>query len=273
MRKPVSFRYLKPVMILAISLLIISSSILISEVSEASADEVPTWEVGDYWHYNRTDDDVVTPFRTEVVSDDENIKIDDKIFECYRVNYTWIRDGIPEVESHFYTRDGLSAVVEASDEGIYAYNPTLKQFDFPLEGGKTWSTVAIRWEKPEEEGATWEEGRRIELEYKIEGKFSVEVPAGTYDAYLINMTRYENGPEHIHNYYSPEVKNMVKREEYHYGNLIGSENLTNYGLEERDEDDNDDTPFLSSGVVVLLLASSAVIYSIRGKFKEKHYKK
>ncbi|MFW5904182.1 MAG: hypothetical protein ACOCTK_01810 [Candidatus Saliniplasma sp.] len=271
MLKLIERGYVKTLIIFAISLLVISSSGSMIQEVQASAEEVPTWLEGDYWHYNRTEDDNVVPYRTEVVSTDENIKIDDRIFECYRLNYTWMGDGKPEVESHFYTRDGLSVVVEASNDGLYAYNPTLKQFDFPLEGGKTWDTVAIRWEEPEDNEETWVEGPKIELEYTVEGRFTVEVPAGTFDTYLINMTKYENGPEHIHNYYSPEVKNMVKREEYYNGKLIGSENLTDYGLEERNEED-DDTPFLSTGVVVLLLASSAVVYYIRDKFKEKHYR-
>ncbi|MFO7792463.1 MAG: hypothetical protein R6W73_05710 [Candidatus Saliniplasma sp.] len=275
MRKPVSFRYLKPIIILAISLLVISSSSFVSEMGEASEDEVPTWVEGSYWSYNRTEGDEITLYTKTVGSDDEPIDIDGDIFECYMLNYTVIKGGDIDTETHFYTKDGLSLVAEINSDGVYAYNPTVNEIDFPLEAGKTWTSAAIRWEKPEEEGEYWEEGQRMDFDFEVEGKSQVEVPAGTFDAYLINMTIYEEEPEdkvdlHIHNYYSPEVENTIKIEEYEFGTLRGKEELEDFHLEESEEEnDDDEVPFVGTGAIILMLAGSAIIYSFHKKFKEK----
>ncbi len=274
MRKPANYGYLKPLMILVISLLIISSSSFIIEDVEASGEELPTWVEGDYWHYNKTferdtQDDVT--FRSEVTSEEEYIDIDNEMFECYMVNYTWIIDQVPETETHFYTKEGLSLVAEITPDGTFAYNPTVKLFDFPLEGGKEWTSAAIRWRMADDE--EWQEGPRLNLRFTIEGKTTVEVPAGTFETYIINMTGADEngGQEHILNYYSPEVKNMVLREEYQYNVLMNTEELTEYNLEERTEDD-DEIPYLGTGVFTLSIAASALIYLSKSKIKENNHK-
>ncbi|MGM0405000.1 MAG: hypothetical protein ACQEQM_02525 [Thermoplasmatota archaeon] len=272
MKGSASLRYLKPIMILAISLLIISSSSFVSEMGEASEEEVPTWVEDSYWSYNRTEGNKIINYTKKVDSDEEYIDIDGDIFESYMLNYT-VEEGEIDTETHFYTKDGLSLVAEINSDGVYAYNPTVNEIDFPLNVGKTWTSAAIRWEKPEEEGEYWEKGERMDFDFKVESKSQVKVPAGVFEAYLINMTIYEEGPDkqydlHIHNYYSPEVENTIKIEEYEFGTLRGKEELVDFHLEEREEND-DEVPFVGTGFIILMLAGSAIIYTFYKKFKEK----
>jgi len=257
-------RYVTTTVLILISFLIISSSALMTESSDISADEVPTWVEGDNWSYRSNESYRVQNYTAEMVSEREHIDIDETIFDCYMINYT-IDDF---VETHFYTIDGLSLVAEMSDEGTFAYNPTLKRFEFPLDVGTTWDSATIIWREPED-GGTWEKQQEWELEFKVEEITTVEVPAGTFDTYVINITQYEGMGEFVeYYYYSPEVKNMVKREEYLYGNLQLTEELTDYELMER-EDDDDDIPFLNTGIIILTMAASAVIYSFHYKKKGK----
>ncbi len=263
-------RYLSTALIIVLSFLIISSSALITESSDISADEVPTWVEGDNWSYNETRMGDTITYTAEVVSEKEHIDIDETIFDCYMVNYSF-------GETHFYSIDSLSLVAEITDDGTFAYNPIQRRFDFPLELEKTYTTVYQEWKKPED-GGTWEEvGGNIEVEFNVEGIYSVDVPAGNFDTILINITQHEGIDAYYeHYYYSPEVKNMVKREEYfiYRPDPLAREELTDYELMEREEKDEDNgqlIPYLNTGVVLLIIATSAVVYSLNYKIKGKDH--
>jgi len=211
----------------------------VEENGEASSEDVPRWVEGDYWHYNRTEkEEKSVSYTMRVSSEEEVVDIDGTRFECYMVNYTWVVDGVPEMETHFYTTDDLSLVGEITEEGTYAYSPPVNNMDFPLEVGKEWTSSYIIW-KESENGGTWElvTSEPIELRFNIEGREIVNVPAGTFETYIINMTQaddYGSG-DYVLNYYAPVVNNMVMIENFQTGGLTYREELMEYNLEEREE--------------------------------------
>ena len=265
------FKYTKPVIIIAISLLIISSSALIIENVEASSEEVPRWVEGDYWEYNRTKGEQSLSYTMRVSSEEEVIDIDGTHFECYMVNYTWIIEGVPEMETHFYTKDGLSLVAQMSEDETYAYNPTVNSMDFPLEEGKEWTSSYLIWKQPED-GGTWTQitEEPIDRKYIIDGRETVNTPAGTFETYIINMTQADDldGNRHVLNYYSPEVNNMVMVENFQMGGLTDREELIEYNLEEREEEE-EDIPYLGAGVVFLSIGASTLVYLCKKKIKKR----
>ena len=212
----------------------------VEENGEASSEDVPRWVEGDYWHYNRTEaEEKSVSYTMRVSSEEEVVDIDGTRFECYMVNYTWVVDGVSETETHFYTTDGLSLVAEITEEGTYAYSPPVNNMDFPLKVGKEWTSSYHIW-KVSEDGGTWElvTEEPVNRKYIIDGRETVNTPAGTFETYIINMTQADNldGNGYILNYYSPEVNNMVMVEKFQRGRLTDREKLMDYNLEERVEE-------------------------------------
>lgn len=85
-----------------------------------------------------------------------------------------------------------------------AFSPPVDEYNFPLSVGKTWTTT---YNFTRSEGNDWGWGT-ITANHSIEGKEIVTVKAGTYECYKIKID-YGGGLV-IYNWYSPQVKNVVK---------------------------------------------------------------
>jgi hypothetical protein len=85
-----------------------------------------------------------------------------------------------------------------------AFSPPIDEYNFPLSVGKTWTTTC---NFTRSEGNDWGWGT-ITANHSIEGKEIVTVKAGTFECYKIK-TDYGGGLV-IYNWYSPQVKNVVK---------------------------------------------------------------
>ncbi|MFO7991873.1 MAG: hypothetical protein R6U61_06240 [Thermoplasmata archaeon] len=254
----------KTMVIVSLSLILfICSSFAIEPVGSSEAD-IPSWFEGDNWSYERGEGDQNTRYTMEVVSENQKIDINEEIVKCYEVSYSWKSNGEDGEETHYYDMDNLSLTAEMTTIGTFAYDPSPDRFNFPLKEGKTWSSTAVRWEKPKGGGGEWEEVARFQFDFRVEEKKSVKVPAGKFMTYLVNMSEEEGvyGEDYVHFYYSPDVKNIVKKEEYLYGELVNTERLMDFQIK-----DENKSPSIGTGVTILTVSSASLIFFYSKKKK------
>lgn len=247
--------------------------------------ETPVWNTGDYWVWRISEpgfresmkayatDKLETNAFTSIVKGREVIEGE----ECYYCLELY--DGHPDTEHHSYY---LVSCPPTEFYGI-EYNtttgdPVMKSVirpegnyivEFPLYVGKTWEgeCTYVSWTY-EKDTDKWEQSEEIfaRIEAEVKDIESVEVEAGTFEAYRIEAMNYTYNVLKSVVWYSPEVKNTVKGEIYIYEDKIPQMylefELTEYYLP---------TPFLWEGIIVaaaVLGGAAAVVYGRKRKSEQ-----
>lgn len=193
---------------------------------------VPVWNTGDTWVW-QVSEPGIGKSREVFLSEEKEINlltsvVQGKEFiegaECYHDYETY--DGHPESEYHSYY---LVSCPPTEHHGIQYDTQTKKPVmkstidpgnyivQFPLYVGQTWNEnyTFVEWTYQEETDA-WTETSEItvEIEAEVKGIESVTVPAGTFEAYKIEVMYYTFKMVKSVIWYSPEVKNSIKGEAY-----------------------------------------------------------
>jgi hypothetical protein len=193
---------------------------------------VPVWNTGDTWVW-QVSEPGIGKSREVFLSEEKEINVLTSVVqgkefiegaECYHDYETY--DGHPESEYHSYylvscpptehygiqydTRTKKPVMKSTIDPGNYIVQ-------FPLYVGQTWDEdyTFVEWTY-QEETDTWTQTSEItvEIEAQVKGIESVTVPAGTFEAYKIEVMYYTFKMVKSVIWYSPEVKNSIKGEAY-----------------------------------------------------------
>ena len=205
---------------------------------QSSMCDAPVWNVGDCWVWDVTEpgwgksrevflsEEMETNLLKSVVRGKEFMEGE----ECYHNFETY--EGHPESEYHSYY---LISCPPTEHHGIEynteTGNPVMKStiypgnfiVQFPLDLGKRWEGEYkfVEWTR-DEDTDTWVQSTEIsvEIEAEVTSIESVEVEAGTFTTYRIEMMYYTFKMLKSVVWYSPEVKNTVKGEAYVYEDKI-----------------------------------------------------
>jgi hypothetical protein len=175
--------------------------VLFSVNAFAQGTDKPDVHVGDRWSWQHTNG---------LANEKDLTRIEDIIEVSDNEIRTRVRvKGKSESGIATYTREWNPTDV------IYAqYDPNLKEYAFPLEVGKKWKSSADkRLFSNGKHGKFFLEGEVVAFE-------KVTVPAGTFDAYKINVALDASGTDEDANigntvetyWYAPSVKRYVKYE-------------------------------------------------------------
>ncbi len=264
--------------IVALTLLIIFSSSISSFATGANdAPDVPTWEKGDSWKYENyyKGAEKTNYFYKNVTKEGEYVNGQ----VCYKVemiqnhtniaNYYNKRGDLARVKvEHLFTKMG-----QDRDE-VITFEPPFKRFEFPLTNGSEWSLETVR--------TSSEFGKRnISYEFQCFGQGNVTTQAGTFEAYLIGMSETYPDADFYHHmytkiYYSPEVKNEVRRENYQVsqegelgqpqsGLELVSYDITPPDTENKNEETDSSTPFIAPYIMIPVVASIAILVRYKDK--------
>ena len=174
----------KIICVLLLFVLLISTGICLAEEQVA---EKPTYTKGDFWFY--VERNLSKKMRLTFLREEK----DKYVFKLGKSDRT---------SDYYFTSD--------IKRGIGYPAPII---EFPLKVGKKWEYRYQR--KGSTKGPTED---NILAEHKVEAYESVTVPAGTFQAFKINVKHEATGsrslvtmPEKMYFWYAPEVKQLIKR--------------------------------------------------------------
>jgi len=155
------------------------------------AGDLPTWSPGYQWHYRWTDPRGSGTYIRSVTGEEW---IDGVPFYLMRTGNRVIYWGKTDLA---WVMERVNGEVESQAVPIY------RKFAWPLRPGKTWES-RYRWANLGH-GTTEERVRR----HRVAGIESVQVPAGTFQAYRIIVTD-STGKKLSEYWYSSDVRWLVK---------------------------------------------------------------
>ncbi len=281
--------------ILALSLIFFitlqASSIVYSEVNQS---EKPSYSIGDSWEYSVDDKRLMmTRSLTKSVVREATVEVSGNDYDCYVIELEGSGEssemGITvkfTVEGEIYLQKSDLTIVEMKleeteetefgGETTYmitektnsTYDPPLNELNFPISDGKVWTVNTTETVKQKTvfdgiEPPETEETNEIFREYNVRIE-NVTVPAGTFEAFLINYTDTNGYSEY---YYSSDVGYFVKIITYDgYGLIETEEELVNYTYAGSPPAPLDWQLILVIAIVVIgIVAISAILIMRRGK--------
>ena len=154
--------------------------------------ELPEWNVGDRWEYETPYYGMVVKEKTEV-TDITTIDVNGTNYEVYIVLTT---SSVPwgDIELYKYIAVNDMAIVKtrtiqssgnSSIETVIIYRPPKKEYDFPLDFGKSWASSYTRYQHSESLGYI---NATDNLRYHIDKIDRIKVKAGTFECYVISET-------------------------------------------------------------------------------------
>jgi hypothetical protein len=154
----------------------------------------PVWNLGDKWTYKKVTGEI---FSNEVVKIAEDLFIT-KI------------DGQRHLLGYDKKTMNNIFIVEKGGKRIENRSPWVKLFDFPMFTGKKWSDATSVITSVSKIEATFSS------EFQVEGIEEITTPAGTVKAFKIYVKQTLISPSRgsgwVRYWYSPAVKNWIKRE-------------------------------------------------------------
>ena len=155
--------------------------------------EAPVWNVGDKWIWNSTDG---ATLNSEVVKVEGN-------------SYIVKMEGDPDLYAYDKKTMNINLLLKKDGRRFKVDFAWRKVLDFPIFVGKSWIDTAYR--KP----AGYDIETTYIHEFRIDGVEDITTPAGAFKCYkirlkLTNLSNHSSG--WVHYWYSPEVKNWIKRE-------------------------------------------------------------
>jgi hypothetical protein len=189
------------------------------------------WTKGDFWDYSSQvtygGEPGNTTYKVEVLGEQDLGSPGYSTYHCL----IWINI----TSTHGEMRAGLHVYYLTGNLGLarmgkypsankyITYSPPVETFRFPLEYGSEWSAAPLIEQKQTSPPSS---GSYIaHLNFTVSGPERVDVPAGSFDAYVIDTRK----PTRIHIssfYYSNAVGNAVKIENV----SIGFDSYFNYGI-------------------------------------------
>jgi hypothetical protein len=194
----------------------------------AAAQGAPSWSTGNQWTYSTKL--LNTPVTIVMaVKGQTSLTIGSTTYPVWNLNVsTTATSGggsISFYEDVYLTVDGLKQAQTHSSfiaPTTSTYNPPQPQFVFPLAPGNSWNgttnvtttTNSGTTSSPQSYSGT------------VTAEQTITVPAGTFTTEVVRTPA--SGSTYTLTYYSEQVGNAVKMEDYLLGSLTGSENLTAY---------------------------------------------
>lgn len=184
---------MKRILILSLSILFFAQIVYAQDKIEA-----PVWNVGDKWTFKGVDGNT---FTNQVMDIKEDL-------------FVVRMGGNPNLNAFDKKNMNVKFLIAEGGRQVEADNPLRKLFDFPIAVGKKWSDVTTAY--PPTGPKKRRMGKMIfDHDFKVEGTEEITTPAGKFNAYKIHYKstdRNSNRSGWIRFWYSPEVKNWVKRE-------------------------------------------------------------
>ncbi len=287
------YKALNKTIVLGVALLM-TFTILVSFTTRPNAAkkpkeiEAPDWNKGDQWKYRiKVGPDTMGNVTQRIKNTDSRltgITTGSGEEKEYDNVYHMVKEGKNKVHE-FYQKESLSLIYSDTEGGGSTfYNPPLADFDFPHKVGEEWNDTS---EEYVEKRTGYEQARRIRINGTVEKKVTVDVLAGEFEAYKLNVTLVTEKEEgvsigRIVSYYSPKVKNNVLIESYETKldprggepteKFTGRQVLFSYDLKTDNGNNNNNgnkIPLVNSGTVVFIFVTTAGLYSWKIRHKEK----
>ncbi len=255
------FQVVSILTLLLIFVPIISNLTIQSSAASEKEANLPKWNKGDSWKYRREQPQGNMTTRVfyylNITSENADITIDGEEHESYEATYNF--QYRLTTEKHYHEKETLHETLFTTQDGkTLFYKPSWKRFDFPIKEGKTWEVHVTQYEK-----ATGNSTAKMDLKYVCNGRETINTPAGDFLTYRINRTDLNDDTSYVRIFYSPEVKNFVKKEYVQQNMLVGTDLLADYDVE---KDDNEDSiPNLGVPFFTMILALSSTIFYYKKK--------
>lgn len=222
--------------------------------------ENPKWEVGDRWVYETPYYGACIKERKEVINI-TTINVNNTDYEVYVVKSS-VSNWIADITTYGYYLINNLAIIKIEGvwdsgtnktETVVIYDPPKQEYVFPLFVGKTWISTYKRSQESDISGSL---NATDTLHYNVTGIETIKVKAGTFECYVIEESE---GGGHVDNiiWYSPKVKNWVKRKEN--PRIIIETELISYkvaGLEENEFN------FFSIPYLLFIILISVIIVAL-----------
>lgn len=267
--------------VMAISLftlfMISSLSLPVLNAETTPPPDKPTWEMGDSWKYeNYVKGAEKTNYFYKNVTN-KGVYVNG--MTCYKVE---MNQNGTNIANYYNKRNDLARVkveylysnMGQDNDEIITYQPPFTRYEFPLKNGTKWSFETVR--------TSSEHGKRnISYQVRCFEKANVTTKAGVFEAHLIGISETYPDSDSYHHvytkiYYSPEVKNEVKQENFQVsqegelGEPQSSMELVSYDITPPEtEEDNDDSSSSSPSVTVFSLILTVVSTAIIVRYKYK----
>jgi hypothetical protein len=256
----------RPVLIIAISIVAIAIGIPRAAHADASSPS-STLAIGDWWKYDfqiRIDGLTLTGPITETLASQQSISIHYVDYNSYRITLSgsgsvtgsilgysvsgsWTASGedytrttdLADIKSHISFQISIQIAAPVPNNSFTTTlisdttnNPPSQTLQFPLSVGAHWATTVTSttstttYSTPNPTPVTNVTTTTDSQNSDVTSYSVTAVPAGSFDTYLVRTTSSSGS---TNNYYSPEVENMIKIQDYNStGGLTASFNLSAY---------------------------------------------
>ena len=169
------------------------------------AEKRPEWKIGYQWRYALSAPGIKGVLTSEVVREESF-------------------DGVPTYvlrvgkNEYLHAKDDLSLLATLSEGRTVTKNtPPLQLAAWPLEVDKEWrNTILI-------ENVERKTSQKIDMESMVATAEEIKVPAGTFEAFKFETYAYQTGELVSEQWYSPQVKWLVKSKTYRQEGAIEQE--------------------------------------------------
>ncbi len=174
--------------------------------------DMPAWRVGYRWEYNWKRPGSSGTYTKEIIREDTSEGVPTFVARVLR-------------SEEFYTKDTLGLLATVSEgKPISMQRPPFQFFVWPLEVGREWRTA------PERDSLEDESSSELMLLMRVTNLEEVSVPAGTFEAFRVEMYEGYSGLLIMEYWYSPKVKWMVKVKQ-HWPNTVYEQELRSFKVD------------------------------------------
>jgi len=211
----------------------------------------PEWQVGDFWEYEMAIFYPNSNFSAKgklEIKEEKTITVNLTEYNVYEQIGSFNFTNMDLNYAFYYNKSNLAElklVAYSSSPGVtyhveYTYDPPL-DYDWPLKVGDSWQVETTETVYDESNSSVFSE--EITKNYECLRKTEVNIPAGSYNCYEVKSwnEKDDKSKEYLIEYYSTEVGNTVKQEQYSNDSLHVSMILTSYkyGSQSNDSSDED----------------------------------
>jgi hypothetical protein len=252
-----------------------------SSFTALSDAELPQWMVGDKWTYNSISHSVTRTLTVEV-TDISTVNVNGTDYDVYVVEtstaITVENNTYTTIITNYIIRSTFETVktefAESDPEGLIyemtmTYSPPRKDYDFPLEVGKTWYSnyTEILFDGFDYNNIS------MSISYLVTEIEYLTLEVGTFECYKIEVN--DGMVSTYYNWYSPDVNNTVEA-------TIGTDlflplELTSYTISGGGDGDGDsepaEIPYLLLLIPIIIAVILVVMIILKKKSNEKKKKK
>ena len=158
--------------------------------------EAPVWNVGDRWTYKSVTGNTWT----------------NQVLEIKEDLYILKPGGARNLNGYDKKSMNVKSIIEEDGKAVEADFHLRKLFDFPISVGKKWSDVTTFYPSS---GVTHQGKIIYDHDFQVKDIQEVTTPAGRFKAYRIHYSQKRRNSRKsgwVDFWYSPEIKNWIKRE-------------------------------------------------------------